>query len=211
MPSPSQKTFPKSKSDRPIINIDLDGVVYPWSGVFAQWVQKQEPTRQCPEPTMWNFHEEWGMSCGEWMNSFRRGVEYDCIWVEGRPIFGAVDNLWKLSDAEYHIRLLTNRLVHPFGHRRAIAATAAWLDEWNVPYRSFAAISDEDKSHYDAACLVDDNLENVMEFVGTTGHLGILFTTSSNRNGWPVDHSENLVRAESWQDVYDIIRERVPT
>ncbi len=204
------RPMPRSKSKRPIINIDVDGVIYPWSTVFGDWVRKQTPTRKTPAPTSWDFHKQWGMSAGEWMNSFRRGVEYDYIWVEGEPITGAVKNLWKLSDDEYHIRLVTNRLVHPFGHGRAIAATAAWLDKWNVPYRSLAAISDEEKSDYNGACLVDDNLDNVLEWVGTTGNLGILFSTSANQRGFPVDHSLQLVRARGWNSVYKIITERIP-
>ncbi len=206
---PNEK-FPTSKSDRPIINIDLDGVVYPWSTVFGEWVNMLDSSQETPTPTRWSFHEEWGMPFGQWMNAFRRGVEYGHIWVEGEPIRGAVKNLWRLSDDEYHIRLVTNRLVHPFGHGRAIVATVTWLDKWNVPYRSFAAISDEDKSGYNAACLVDDNMDNVMEFVTTTGNLGILFDTPANSQLEPFE-GMNMVRARGWNDVYKIITERIPT
>jgi 5'(3')-deoxyribonucleotidase len=156
-----------------------------------------------PVPTTWDFWEEWGMTKGDWMMAFRRGVEYGHIWTEEEPIEGAIDGLWRLSDAEYHIRLVTHRLNHPFGHRAALKSTADWLDKYAVPYRSVSFIGPESKRNYrGAGILIDDSPVNLADWseVG----VGVIFDQPWNQD---VEEHSSLTRAVGWDEVVDAVNE----
>jgi len=227
---------------RPIINVDLDGVIYPFTDVFAASNElhgRFGPNRATPSgvplkipalpvqfmgydyqpvlghtfsaPSTWNFWPEWGMTKGEWNTLFRRGVEYGMIWNEGIPYDGAVQFLWKLSEAEYHIRIVTKRLVHQFGHKYALKMTADWLDKNAVPYRSIAFLGDEEKYMYPAAALIDDNPEYVYDFVeNVEGAIGFIPQKSWNRYYSYKPQTDNVFLVNDWDIMYDIIRSEIP-
>jgi 5'(3')-deoxyribonucleotidase len=219
---------------RPTINVDLDGVVYPFNLSLARFLEFQgrvgplgenpeegvgfhtqgvvkphalkTELRSYPVPTTWNFWSEWNMSRGDWMMAFRRGVEYNHIWKEEEPIEGAVSALWELSDSEYYIRLVTHRLNHPFGHQQALASTAEWLNRYAIPYRSIAFLGDESKSSYRAPVLIDDAPHNCIAFADKAGS-AILFDQPWNQE---VEEHARLTRAFGWGDVVEAVREMVP-
>ena len=147
-----------------IINIDLDGVIYPWHETFKEWAENQLD-RELPEITHWDFYEDWGLTAGGFKNLFRRGVEYGHIWDRDvPPVKGAIQSLWSLSDDGYYIRILTHRLAHKFGHKLAVDQTVAWLDRNSIPYRSLAVIGSEPKTNYPARVLLDDSSSNLLQW-----------------------------------------------
>lgn len=158
-------------SDQQIINVDLDGVVYPWHEVFAlycysmyggeghnkfyDWDFGQEmPLRS---PTSWDFWQQWGMTEGQFMATFRRGVDDGFIWTEGRPLYAAQDALWRLDEYGFYIRLVTKRLVHKNSHAQVQQATSAWLDKWNIPYHEIVYVGKSGKDSFSADFAIDDN------------------------------------------------------
>lgn len=229
---------------RPIINVDLDGVIYPFTDVLAAsnelhgrfGPRRTDPLTGVtllpnalpvgfnaalmntplggtyPRPSEWNFWTQWGMTEGEWNMFFRRGVEYGTVWSEGIPYDGVVPFLWQLSDDEYHIRIVTKRLTHQFGHRKAINVTADWLDRYAIPYRSIAFLGDdEDKSSYPAHCLIDDNPEYVYDFVGQVeGSVGVVVHRNWNHHYTFNKLDPDVLIADDWASAYRFIRERIP-
>lgn len=190
-----------------IINVDLDGVVYPWHETMADWLYvnlaaTDSPShlwedghyRSFPEPTQWFFEgNEWGLSDGEFKNWFRLGVKDGYIWKTGTPIEGASKYMWQLSDRGHYIRIVTTRLVHNFGHQMSIDSTTEWLDRWNIPYRSiaFLGIADE-KFDYKCDIAVDDNIDNLRDS-------DILFGRKWSERPFEVRVANN------WQEVFGII------
>jgi len=169
---------------RRIINVDIDGVLYPFNEAMASWLRGQGKKHLFPSPTTWEYWYEWNMTQGEWERQFRTGVEDGIIWRYGKPFEDAVDAMWRLSDAEWHIRLVTHRLNHKWGYQQAVTSTVDWLRQYSIPYRSLAFASDS-KSNYKAEYLLDDNFNNVKSFAKkydeTTAQMGILIARTWNK------------------------------
>jgi len=165
-----------------IINVDLDGVIYDFDEALRVWLRRRGYARDFPEPTTWNYWEQWGMTAGEWMAQFRTAVEADFMWRQGDPIEGAVNGMWKLSDAGFFIRIVTHRLVHPFGHQKAVESTVEWLGKESIPYSSIAFLGKEGKENYEGIALIDDNFINA-EVFGSTDDMsdGLLFDKPYNQ------------------------------
>ena len=183
----------------PIINVDLDGVVYPWHEVFKEWAEHQLD-RELPPITHWNFYEDWNLSQGGFKNLFRRGVEYGNIWDKlVSPVEGAIEHLWDLSDDGYYIRIVTHRLAHKFGHKLAVDQTVAWLDRYSIPYRSLVVIGPEPKTNYPADVMVDDSPSNLWQWEQKYPGTAIRFERPWNRGA----HGK---QALEWYDVNQLIR-----
>lgn len=187
--------------NRAIINIDLDNVVYDFAGAFHDYAEERLQ-RELPVTQTWDFWDEWGITKGAWNFLFRQGVEEGAIWRSGRVIPGAIEALWQLSDDEKHIRLVTNRLAHSFGHDLAVEHTVRWLRDNAIPYRSLAVIGyGEQKSNYQALTLVDDSIENVNDWEMNMPGRAVLFDQ-------PWNHSSEIgLRAYNWADVVKFVRE----
>ena len=187
-----------------VVNIDLDGCVYPdLDDILKQYIAQEESDLRTglslPRATTWEFWKDWGMSKGEWNALFRRGVEVGYIFRKGQPVRGAVDALWRMSDDGWFVRIVTHRLAHARNHRIVQESTAAWLDEHNIPYRSIAYVGNgEFKQDYSCQLAVDDKLNNL---AGMQTGQALLFDRPHNRG---VDFRYgNIRRVHSWKDVLD--------
>ena len=159
---------------KPILNIDLDGVVYPFIQTFRKYIREIDAVsnhQMLPDPTQWEAWEDWNMTKDQWLHLFRRGVEDTYIWREGAPISGAVEGLWALDDAGFFIRIVTNRLVLKASHGTTIFSTAQWLDDYNIPYHSLCMLGGESKATLTGVGLLDDKPGNVDEFQWAPAYL----------------------------------------
>ena len=115
-------------------------------------------------------------------------------------IEGAADALWRLSDAGVWIRIITHRLYVHWGHEKAVADTAAWLDDKKIPYRDLCFLAA--KPQVEADVYIDDAPHNV-EQLRSAGNTVIMFEHPYNRglDGGP--------RAAGWPEVEEIVTELV--
>lgn len=162
-----------------VINVDLDGCVYPWHEVMALWCWELRGASTdtvtlwdwdyhnelpLPAPTRWGFEGQWGMTEDELNAAARLGIERGFVWHQGKPIPGSVASLWRLSSEGYYIRLVTQRLVHKNNHAEVQQATAKWLDNWNVPYHEIIYMGKgSTKGEFHADFAIDDNVNNVVD------------------------------------------------
>ena len=190
---------------RPILNIDLDNVVYDFVGAMQRYAE-MKLGGPLPEWTEWNVWTQWGIPEGLWNFLFRQGVEEGAIWEYGDVIPGAVEGLWALSDQEWHIRLVTQRLSHAFGHDIAVTSTAEWLKRNSVPYRSLSFTGYNDsKANYDAVLLVDDSPTNVLAWNRSNPlRPAIIFDRPWNRDVVQLGRGV-LVRAKNWTEVVELV------
>jgi 5'(3')-deoxyribonucleotidase len=162
----------------------------------------------------WAIWDSWGVPKGAWERIFREGVNQGRIWRYGNLIEGALEGLWELSDAEYHIRIVTHRLNHKTDFRVAVESTAAWLDEQVIPYRSIAIVGEGDpKSNYKAEVLLDDGPHNITDWLARTWDTAIVFDRPWNQDiDVPVkSRMDNgdipaLHRAIGWPEAVETIR-----
>ena len=182
---------------RPEIIVDLDGVVYPWAEVMAEYIGTYQGV-DIGDGTysQWSVWEDWGIPEGEFMRYWRMAIEDEVIYAQGPPIPGAREALWYLSDTEFHITLATSRL-NRFGlHQKVVENTIKWLREACIPYRSLAFI--ENKKILGARYGIDDKPSNVQDMK----HAGIqayLFSAPHNQE------VEEMDRVNSWSEFVEQI------
>lgn len=182
-----------------ILGVDLDGVVANHTSRFREIMAD---IRGVPEETMpmersWDFHE-WGFASDDYAHYHRTAVmEYDMFRT--MPVIdGAADALWRLSDAGIWIRIITHRLYVHWGHEKAVADTAAWLDIHKIPYRDLCFLGA--KPQVEADAYIDDAPHNI-EQLRAAGNTVIAFEQPYNRAmvGGP--------KASTWTDVESIVTE----
>ena len=176
---------------RPTILIDLDHVVYDWIHAMAIWLARnyalpdymysagRKPVSVALERyETWEVWDDWGMSEGEFMHWWRLGIEKGEIYAKGSSIPGARTALWQLSDAEWHIHIVTSRLTKFGLHDQVVNNTSLWLRNNNIPYRSISFVND--KTAICAEAIVDDREDNMI--IDEAGpHLqGFLFPSNHN-------------------------------
>ena len=154
--------------NRPVILVDLDNVVYDFVQAFADMLVKRGAVgfastskSLMQKYRSWNIWEDWDIPKGEFMRYWRLGIEQGDIYANGPLIPGAREALWQLSDAEWDIQVVTNRLSK-FGLHDTIAAnTVHWLHENNIPYRGLHLTANK---RIPAEAIVDDRLDNMSEY-----------------------------------------------
>ena len=183
-----------------ILGVDLDGVVGDHTRRFRDIladIRGIDP-ETLPLERSWDFGE-WGLGPGEYSAYHRIAVmEYDMFAT--MPVMdGAVDALWRLSDAGVWIRIITHRLYVHWGHSKAVSDTSRWLDESRVPYRDICFLGA--KPQVEADAYIDDASHNVQQ-LRDAGNTVIVFDQPYNRE-LPGP------RANDWAEVEELVTELV--
>jgi len=111
------------------------------------------------------------------------------------PIAGAVESLWRLSDAGVWIRIVTHRLYVNWSHAVVVADTVAWLDRVQIPYRDICFLGAKPDVACD--CYIDDAPHNV-KALRASGNQVICF-------GQPYNTDIAQPRMDSWDEVEDYV------
>lgn len=188
---------------RPILNIDLDGVVYNWHGSFSDFLADdtmeadifwEDGWTYChPEPDNWNFYATpgWGaMTFDKFFKNYTAHV-LDGGFYDGNIIEGSREALEFLDEKGFYIRIVTHRLQFPGHHGFVQRQTAQWLDDYKVPYHDIIYLGKAaDKDAFDCFASLDDKPDNA------TANSGYLFDRLWNRD---VNHQRRV----SWQGFVD--------
>lgn len=184
-----------------ILGVDLDGVVGNHTVRFREIMAELRgiDPETMPLERSWDFHE-WGFGPDEYSHYHRIAVMEHDMFRTMPAIEGAADALWRLSDAGIWIRIITHRLYVHWGHEKAVADTAAWLDIHKIPYRDLCFLGA--KPQVEADAYIDDAPHNIEQLRGA-GNTVITFGQPYNR------HLTDAPRAESWADVEAIVSDLV--
>jgi 5'(3')-deoxyribonucleotidase len=180
-----------------ILGVDLDGVVANHTVRFREIMAE---LRGVPEETMplersWDFHE-WGFEPDDYARYHRIAVMEHDMFRTMPVIDGAADALWRLSDAGIWIRVITHRLYVHWGHEKAVADTAAWLDIHQIPYRDLCFLGA--KPQVEADVYIDDAPHNIRQ-LRDAGNTVIAFEQPYNRD------VTDGPRASSWAEVEALV------
>jgi len=190
-------------TDRPTIDIDLDGVVYPvFSEVVSDFIFHDSFKRYPRQATTWNFPTvDWNMSDAEFNGWVQKGLAAEYIFREGFPIDGSVEGMGRLDEAGYRIRIVTQRLGWPMFHAQIIANTSAWLEEWKIPYHSIWFQGKGDKKNTDGLWLLDDRPDNVREHRN-----GVLFGQAHNWGAFEImERDERYQVVRGWDEFVELV------
>jgi 5'(3')-deoxyribonucleotidase len=183
-----------SNEDRIVLGVDLDGVCADFYArmreVAAEWFER--PIDDLTQSGL----SEWGVEDEEKYKSLHRFA------VTSRELFSSVPMipgtrkvLRRLSDENYHIRIITHRLFIHFSHAVAVQQTIEWLDHHAIPYRDLCFMKDKDQVGADI--YIEDAPKNVETL--RRRYYTICFANSTNAMiGAP--------RAKNWDEVYDFVK-----
>ncbi len=180
-----------------VLGVDLDGVVADHTGRFREImaeVRGVDP-ESMPLERSWDFHE-WGFDPDDYEHYHRLAVMEHDMFRTMSVIEGAADVLWRLSDAGIWIRIITHRLYVHWGHEKAVADTAAWLDVHRIPYRDLCFLGA--KPQVEADAYIDDAPHNIVQ-LRAAGNTVIVFDQPYNR------HLGDGLRASTWSDVEALV------
>lgn len=179
-----------------VLGVDLDGVVGDHTRRFRDIMAELRGVdpETMPLERSWDFHE-WGFGPDEYAHYHRIAVMEHDMFRTMPVIEGAADALWRLSDAGIWIRIITHRLYVHWGHEKAVADTAGWLDANKIPYRDLCFLGA--KPQVEADAYIDDAPHNIAQ-LRAAGNTVIVFAQPYNRDiGGP--------RARSWTEVEEIV------
>lgn len=167
------------------VGIDLDGVCYDFAASLRRylWGWHRFEESACPEPTRWEFYEDWGLSLKDFLRMCHEGVDAGVIFTWGNPFPGVTEALSALRRAGHTLHVVTDRSFGSNG--RSEAATRSWLDRHRLPFDSITFTSD--KTVVRADYFIDDKIENY-DALHAAGVEVYLFDRPWNQaNGHPRD------------------------
>ncbi len=208
-------------SQRKTVLVDLDNVVYPFAEVMANVIAANTEIAQTPDGLLnlhksWAMWEDWGIPQGVFDWYWEKAIESGAMWgvnpnFTAPPISGAVTCLWQLSDAEWHVHLVTSRLVKFRHHDTAVRNTVEWLAYHAIPYRSISFT--EDKTQILGDAIIDDQPSNLLNHPADTK---ILYPAQHNL-GFREDVGSGVVEADDvhvltedpdlspWTEIVDLL------
>lgn len=196
-------------NERPFVfNVDIDMVLadYLWGLRYITAEVKGVDPDEIPEPTDWDLVKSgWPFTDTQDFLSVHRYAVMDrrmFLWLPEIP--GASEQMWRLSDAGVHIRIVTHRWITNGDKAAAGKDTLDWLSRrrpdgrWMFPFRT-ACFLDE-KAEIDGDLFVDDAAHNV-ERIRAGGMDAVVFTQPYNR------HVPGP-RVDSWEELGDLVLSR---
>jgi hypothetical protein len=176
------------------LGIDLDGCLYPW----VESLRKEAEVRgflrsNMPEPTRWEFWEDWGMTYQEFKAVFTSGVNAGHIFAHGKPEQGGLLALGALKADGHTLHIISNRSV---GHL-SLVNTAEWIDAYQVPYDTFTLAADKTIIKTDIA--IDDYTVN-LNALRDAGTRAVCFDRPWNQD-WDGE------RVPTWIQFYRLVSE----
>ncbi|KGM14436.1 5' nucleotidase, NT5C type [Cellulomonas bogoriensis] len=155
-----------------VLGLDLDGVCADYTGGLRAFCMERTglPASRFPEPRHYDLTRSgWPFSTTQqYLETHRAAVEAG-LFRALRPVPGVVECLNELSAAQVHIRIVSHRLFLSGLHEQVVADTAAWLEQWGIPYMSLCFTGLKDS--VDATLHVDDAPHMVESFRAVGGRV----------------------------------------
>lgn len=122
---PQQSWNYKMKNQRTItdVGIDLDGVVYPFSKAFKKYCAEVLGRTDFPEPTKWDFYEDWGISTQEFNEMLRKAPVSHRLFATEYPMEHVRQGWDMLRESGFRLHVITAR------PSTAWAQTSEWLHD----------------------------------------------------------------------------------
>lgn len=138
------------------VGVDLDGVLYPFQDAFKEYCTNVLGLSELPEPTHWNFYEDWGMDSETFAYHLHHASSEYRLFDTHDPYPGVVDAWRDLRDLGPRIHVMTAR------PQSAWAQTADWLHRHGLyadtlhftPTKTFLSYMSSGK-----AAMIDDHVQ----------------------------------------------------
>lgn len=177
-----------------IVLIDMDDTIVDLLSKWVGCLNKTHNLSIAPEQiTDWDIHQFFPMLTKEQVFA---PLFTDGFWSTVEPKDGAVEYVKKLKDDGYRVMICTNTNYTTLKEKME-----------KVLFRHFNFLSWDDviivrnKQLINADFLVDDGIHNLID----GRYRGILMDAPHNRNF--NEHEHGIIRASTWKEVYEFIRD----
>lgn len=103
------------------VGVDLDGVLYPFQDAFKEYCLATLQVTSLPDPTHWNFYEDWGMDFETFSYHLHTASLTHRLFDTYYPYPGVIEAWQNLRDLGVRIHVMTAR------PQSAWAQTCDWL------------------------------------------------------------------------------------
>lgn len=184
-----------------VINSDMDGVVYDYSGSLFRMASTTYGRDDYPPPRTWDTHKTLGLEEEDFWEFFHDCVQ-NGVFRHGMPIPGAVEGIRKLLKDGHRVRMVTNKHL-----RNALSTWHAQTDMLHFLHEHELLHQVElvftmgrfKKQGYPADVVIDD--KPTLEWV-QVGALNILFDQPWNED---IEVPPSVIRARGWDEVLSLI------
>ncbi|MET0234553.1 MAG: hypothetical protein ABW224_07930 [Kibdelosporangium sp.] len=142
---------------RPLdIGLDIDGVLYPFVKVIADYATNVLGRDCSDQAGSWDWYKhQWGLTTEEFFALCGRGVNDGVLYTEGAPLPGALPAVRTLAQAGHRIHYISARAISGVPVSLAWHRTAEWLSRWDFPVDSLTIT--EDKAARPTDVFLDDS------------------------------------------------------
>lgn len=197
--------------EQPIVNVDVDGVLYPftermrqafaWRADMGVMTFESHPD-QWDEPTEWRLHKSWPVTWREVHRVMHSEILDESLFRIGEPIHHAQWGMATLIDMGFHVRIVTSKTFDDeFVTKRARISTLRWLDFHDIPYDTISFSNGKiGKTSYRADITIDDKPQ--LEDWVQPGAINLIFDQPWNKviPEFPKNVTD-VRRAFGWTDV----------
>lgn len=186
------------------VNIDSDGVIYDYSGMF--WRMAEEAFNQkFPASTEWAQHQTMGIGEEEFWDFFHK-CAINGVFRFGEAIPGSVETIRAWYKRGYRLRVVTHKsLRQEYSTYHAQTDMVHWLYEQGIlnKVELFFPRGQYHKQGIPANIIIDDKPDMLWVQEGA-GRLNLLFDQPWNT---AVDTAEfpNVVRAKGWEHINELV------
>lgn len=178
------------------VGVDLDGVIYPFANAFKKYCLQRMVVDDLPDPTHWNFYEDWGMDHETFQSWLHDAAVTHQVFSTEPPYDGVIDAWKDLRDLGLRIHVMTAR------PQSAWAQTAEWLSMHNLhvdtlhfgPTKTFLRALAADQ-----AIMIDDHVYYYKE-AEKVGIIPVLMDRQWN------SHKTDATRVSSLAEFVSLIR-----
>jgi len=184
-----------------VFGVDLDGVCGDYLYSLRNYMAGTGNPLPEVEATSWDLVKAGLFPDRESYNQAHKDAVLNGIFTSMPELSGVSDALWKLSDHEIHIRVVTHRLGANGDHGFAVQDTVRWLQaprpdgRPRIPFRDLCFLGTKEAI---ASDLHIDDAPHVIEAMKAAGHEVLIFDAPYNR------HLEGS-RANSWEEVVEYV------
>jgi 5'(3')-deoxyribonucleotidase len=180
-----------------VIGVDIDEPLFPFCEQFALWasISTKRPLSDFPQPTKWEFADEWGLTEAEWLSLFHSfvagGKMFAAPIVRDYAIL-ALESLARQHDIVFVTSRGADKRMSRAWNHAAKKQTLKWLGWFGMSRHPLIFAHDKRIARVDV--LIDDGLHHL----NAVECRGICWDTGHNQE-WTGE------RVKSWLEVETLL------
>ncbi len=148
-------------SDMPIINVDVDGVLYDFTGAMRKEfvLQMGLAPDSMPGPSEWRLHKAWPVTWEQLHSVMHDGIAQGRVFRRGQML----EDVWTrrslqhMIDLGWHVRLVTAKTFDDdFITMQARKNMLDWIYTNEIPHHTISFTDKSGKLSYRADAVIDD-------------------------------------------------------